>query len=88
MRRGLALSELRADKMTTRWYHQSAELLFEHNDDDNKEYLVGVYIPAFDPELGSVQALEQSLQEFEKKGKVIKDRDLESVIKLFTTKTI
>jgi hypothetical protein len=66
-----------------RWYKQQAELLFEHSDDDNKEYLVGVYIPAFDPELGSAQSLESAIKDFTENGIVIKGRNVKDLVEMF-----
>ena len=67
----------------TRCYVQQEELLFEHSNDDHKEYLVGVYIPAFDPELGSVQSLESAIKDFTENGIVIKGRNVKDLVEMF-----
>jgi hypothetical protein len=71
-------------KPVKRWYHQNAEILFEHNEDDGRDYIVGIYIPAFDPELGSVQAFEGALRDFRKKGIIIDGRQIADLLKNFT----
>lgn len=67
--------------MNKRWT-QPAELLFEHSEDDGKDYVIGVYIPAFDHELGSTEAYDSAIAEWINKGTVINGRTLKDFIEL------
>ena len=51
-----------------KWWYQPAEILFEWNEDDGKDYIVGIYVPAFDTEAQS----ESVYKEFERSGKILK----------------
>ena len=67
--------------MNKRWT-QPAELLFEHSEDDGKDYVIGVYIPAFDSELGSTFLYDAAIDAWINKGIVIKGRSLDDFTKL------